>query len=78
MLEDVADGYVTIRRAALDYGVVVEEVDAELAEYRLDAEAARASCATSVRDGSTRTPRTSPAASATASSTCSTSSATTA
>ena len=39
MLEDVADGYVTVRRAALDYGVVVEEVDAELAEYRVDHDA---------------------------------------
>ena len=39
MLEDVADGYVTIQRAALDYGVVVEEVDAELAEYRVDEDA---------------------------------------
>ena len=27
MLEDVEDGYVTVRRAALDYGVVIEEVD---------------------------------------------------
>ena len=39
MLEDVADGYVTIKRAALDYGVVVEEVDVELAEYKVDADA---------------------------------------
>jgi N-methylhydantoinase B len=39
VLEDVADGYVTVRRAALDYGVVVEEVDVELAEYRVDADA---------------------------------------
>jgi N-methylhydantoinase B len=39
VLEDVADGYVTIERAALDYGVVVEEVDAELASYRVDEEA---------------------------------------
>ncbi len=39
VLEDVADGYVTIERAALDYGVVVEEVDAELAEYRIDGDA---------------------------------------
>jgi N-methylhydantoinase B len=41
VLEDVADDYVTIRRAALDYGVVVEEVDAELAEYRVDLDATR-------------------------------------
>jgi N-methylhydantoinase B len=38
----VADEYVTVRRAALDYGVVVEEVDAELASYRVDVEATRA------------------------------------
>jgi N-methylhydantoinase B len=30
---------VTVRRAALDYGVVVEEVDVELAEYRIDEDA---------------------------------------
>jgi N-methylhydantoinase B len=36
VLTDVEDGYVTVRRAAIDYGVVVEEVDADLAEYRID------------------------------------------
>ena len=41
VLEDVADGYVTIKRAALDYGVVVEEVDVELAEYKVDADGHR-------------------------------------
>ena len=39
VLEDVIDGYVTVARAATDYGVVVEEVDADLAEYRVDADA---------------------------------------
>jgi len=34
--EDVADGYVSIKRALEDYGVVVNEVDAELAEYEVD------------------------------------------
>ena len=34
--EDVADGYVTIERARKDYGVVVREVDAELALYEVD------------------------------------------
>ena len=62
MLEDVADGYVTVERAALDYGVVVEEVDVELAEYRVDADATeklRAEQRQSARaPGSTRTPRT--------------------
>jgi N-methylhydantoinase B len=37
--EDVIDGYVSPGRALADYGVVVEELDAELAEYRVDAEA---------------------------------------
>jgi N-methylhydantoinase B len=34
--EDVADGYVSIERARADYGVVVREVDADLAEYEVD------------------------------------------
>ena len=42
MLEDVADAYVSIGRARRDYGVVVEEVDADLAEYRLDLDATAA------------------------------------
>lgn len=37
--EDVADGYVTIERARKDYGVVLTEVDADLAEYAVDAAA---------------------------------------
>lgn len=37
--EDVADGYVSIERALKDYGVVVREVDAELAQYEVDEEA---------------------------------------
>jgi N-methylhydantoinase B len=36
VLEDVADGYVSVARAAIDYGVVIEEVDRDLAEYRVD------------------------------------------
>jgi N-methylhydantoinase B len=39
VVEDVADGYVSIERARKDYGVVVREVDAELAEYAVDEEA---------------------------------------
>jgi N-methylhydantoinase B len=42
VVEDVIDGYVSIERAALDYGVVVVPVDPELDEYRVDAEATRA------------------------------------
>ena len=34
--EDVADGYVSIERAKKDYGVVVREIDADLAEYEVD------------------------------------------
>ena len=34
--EDVADDYVSLERARTDYGVVVEEVDADLSEYRVD------------------------------------------
>jgi N-methylhydantoinase B len=40
--EDVADGYVTLERARTDYGVVVREVDADLSEYEVDAEATEA------------------------------------
>ena len=36
VLEDVADGYVTIDRALKDYGVVVREVDADLSQYDVD------------------------------------------
>jgi len=40
--DDVADGYVTVERAAKDYGVVVREIDAELAEYEVDEAATEA------------------------------------
>ena len=36
VLEDVIDGYVSIERAAKDYGVVIEAVDPEIDEYHLD------------------------------------------
>jgi N-methylhydantoinase B len=36
VLEDVADGYVSLERAITDYGVVVREIDADLAEYEVD------------------------------------------
>jgi N-methylhydantoinase B len=39
VLEDVADGYVTVRRAERDYGVIIQEVDVELCEYRVEEEA---------------------------------------
>jgi N-methylhydantoinase B len=37
--EDVADGYVSIERAAKDYGVVLNVIDADLCEYAIDAAA---------------------------------------
>jgi N-methylhydantoinase B len=40
--EDVADGYVSIERAAKDYGVIVREVDANLARYEVDEQATAA------------------------------------
>jgi N-methylhydantoinase B len=39
VLEDVTEGYVSVARAKKDYGVVVEEIDADLCEYRLDEQA---------------------------------------
>jgi N-methylhydantoinase B len=36
VLEDVIDDYVSIRRAALDYGVVIKEVDPDICEYEID------------------------------------------
>lgn len=39
VLEDVADEYVTVEGARRDYGVVVREVDAELAEWEIDEQA---------------------------------------
>ena len=42
MLEDVADGYVSIERAAKDYGVVLTVVDAEICAYAVDRAATKA------------------------------------
>lgn len=42
VLEDVIDGYVTLRRAERDYGVVPREIDPDLAEYEIDHEATAA------------------------------------
>ena len=39
VLEDVLDEYVSLERAKKDYGVVIEAVDPELCEYRIDQEA---------------------------------------
>lgn len=36
VMEDVAEGYVSIERAKKDYGVVILEVDADLAKYEVD------------------------------------------
>jgi N-methylhydantoinase B len=40
--EDVIDDYVSIERAAKDYGVVIDAVDPELCEYEIDHEATAA------------------------------------
>ncbi len=36
VLEDVIDEYVSIARAAKDYGVIIEAIDPEICEYRID------------------------------------------
>jgi N-methylhydantoinase B len=42
VLEDVIDDYVSVERAAKDYGVVIRAVDVELCDYALDAAATEA------------------------------------
>lgn len=39
VLDDVIDDYVSIDRAAKDYGVVIEEIDARRGDYRIDSSA---------------------------------------
>lgn len=39
VLEDVIDQYVSVERAERDYGVVIEVIDAELDEYKIDHQA---------------------------------------
>ena len=41
VLEDVIDEYVSVRRALVDYGVVVKVIDKELCSYELDMEATK-------------------------------------
>jgi N-methylhydantoinase B len=41
VLEDVADDYVSIERAAKDYGVVIKTIDAELCDFAVDEAATR-------------------------------------
>lgn len=41
VLQDVIDDYVSVERAALDYGVVITPVDPEICEYEVDAEATK-------------------------------------
>jgi N-methylhydantoinase B len=41
VLEDVIDGYVSVERARVDYGVVIEAVDPEVDDYRVDDAATR-------------------------------------
>jgi N-methylhydantoinase B len=42
VVEDVADGYVTLERARKDYGVVVRVIDEDLAQYEVDEDATAA------------------------------------
>lgn len=42
VLEDVIDEYVSVERAAKDYGVVIRAIDPELCEYEVDVEATEA------------------------------------
>ena len=42
VIEDVKDDYVSIERAAKDYGVVAHAIDAELCEYEVDKPATEA------------------------------------
>ncbi|MGZ3250448.1 MAG: hypothetical protein ACXWIW_12595, partial [Croceibacterium sp.] len=42
VVEDIKDDYVSIERAAKDYGVVVRTIDAELCEYEVDKPASEA------------------------------------
>ncbi len=44
--EDVADDYVSVERAARDYGVVLEVIDRDLCDYAVDAEATERARAT--------------------------------
>lgn len=39
VLEDVIDGYVSVERAAVDYGVVIKVIDADLDRYEIDLDA---------------------------------------
>lgn len=39
VLEDVIDDYVSIERAKKDYGVIIEEIDREIDEFKIDYEA---------------------------------------
>ena len=42
VLEDVIDDYVSVERAAKDYGVVIEEIDARTCDYRVNTSATAA------------------------------------
>ena len=42
VLQDVADDYVSVERAAMDYGVVIKVIDAEICDYAIDEAATKA------------------------------------
>ncbi len=65
--EDVVDDYVSVERAAMDYGVVLKVIDVDLCHYEIDHDAtkkARARSACNGKVGFERRPRSSPNASA--------------
>ncbi|MDI6024796.1 hydantoinase B/oxoprolinase family protein [Corticibacterium sp. UT-5YL-CI-8] len=48
VMEDVIDDYVSLTRAKTDYGVVIREIDRDLCQYEIDAEATEA-CRADIR-----------------------------
>jgi N-methylhydantoinase B len=49
VLQDVIDDYVSIERAAMDYGVVIRAIDPEICEYEIDEAATKAARETIAR-----------------------------
>ncbi len=48
VMEDVIDDYVSLRRARIDYGVVIREIDRDLCQYEID-EAQTEACRADIR-----------------------------
>ena len=60
VLEDVIDDYVSVKRAERDYGVVIEAVDPDMLDYRIDVAATEAA-RTDIRQNRKAWARTDPA-----------------